>query len=437
MKRRALLVSALAACAGELTASRGQALGRTPLGGTLRMTLPFAGGALDPHAATDPLSALFAAAIADPLYARDGDGKPYPALAADAPRRDEAGTHVTLRSGLVTARGKALDERDVLFSLARSRASGGAAVLAELPKPVKDPSTPRSILFPGADPDAVAVALASPLAALVPRGFSPTAPDGTGAFRATTSARSLVLERNLNAARGPAFLARVEVALGGDLADSLRAFESERAEVGWLGAGLHRERAGAVTFEGPSYGWVILRTGRDAGRWSSPGVAQELLDRVPRDQFRHLGLVAPTGNGRAGVAWGGGDSELLTLAGAPQLIELATGIANACSVDGQHVTVRPLGSTELAERRTSGRYSLLLDFVRMAGPPGRATLLTLLAASNPALAVRPPNAPSYEPLDLARSLPLGVLGSLKIAGARAADVRGLETWQLGGVYRGS
>jgi peptide/nickel transport system substrate-binding protein len=433
--RRAFLLSALTASAVELDSGAARALGRTPLGGALRLTLPFTGSELDPHATSDPLSALFAHAIADPLYALDGDGKPYPALATELPSADAAGARVTLRRGLVSARGRSLDERDLLFSLARARESGGAAVLAELPKPVKDPSAARSVLFPGASANAVALALASPLTALLPRGFRADAPDGTGAFRATPGARSWVLERNPNAARGPAFLARIDVALGADLAEALRAFEADRVDLGWLGAGLHRPRTGATSFEGPTYGWVLLRAGRDAGRWSAPGLAQELLDRVPRESLRHLGLVAPTGALRPGVAWGGGNVELLVLKGAPQLVELATRVAAVFSVDGQRVSVTELRASELAERRKSGGYALLLDFVRSAGPPGRVTLLTLLAAANPALAARPPHAPSYEPVDLARTLPLGVLGTLRVAGARMPSVRGLESWQLGSVYR--
>ena len=40
-----------------------QALGRTPLGGTLRLSLPFSLGELDPHSLDDPASALFAPAM--------------------------------------------------------------------------------------------------------------------------------------------------------------------------------------------------------------------------------------------------------------------------------------------------------------------------------------------------------------------------------------
>jgi hypothetical protein len=34
-----------------------------------------------------------------------------------------------------------------------------------------------------------------------------------------------------------------------------------------------------------------------------------------------------------------------------------------------------------------------------------------------------------------RTLPLGVLGALRVSGARMPDVRGIDAWQLGAVYR--
>jgi peptide/nickel transport system substrate-binding protein len=428
------VLAALGAAAAEaLVSRRASSLGRTPLGGTLRLSLPFARGALDPHAADDPLVALLAPSVADTLFVLDAEQQPHPALAAELPRAVAGGTRVTLRAGLVTARGKALDGRDLVFSLTRARAHGGAAVLAELPPPARDPGEPLAALFANTDPRAVATALASPLSALVPRGFDPKNPDATGAFRAVPSPNGFVLERNSNAARGPAYLSRVELTLGADLAEALRAFESERADVGWLGAGLYRARAGALAFDGPNLGWVILRTGRDAGRWSAPGIAQDLVDGVPRAPLAQFGLVAPA-TARTGGAWGGGNAELLVSAAAPQLVELAKSLAAALSSQAQRVSARALPPLELAERRASTRFALMLDFVRSPGPPGRATLLALLAAANPALAARPPHAPSYEPADIARTLPLGVLGTLRATGARAPNVHGLEGWQLGNVF---
>jgi peptide/nickel transport system substrate-binding protein len=434
LDRRTFVGCLCAAAASALVQNTAWALGRTPLGGTLRLSLPFAMGPLDPHAADDPLAALLAPALTDSLFVLDTEQNPHPALAAELPRVTADGVRVTLRPGLVSARGKPLDGRDLVFSLARARERGGAAMLGELPAALRDPSEPLAAVFPRADAKVVAVALASPLCALVPRGFDPRAPDGTGAFRAISTSNGFLLERNATAARGPAFLARVEIALGGDLAESLRAFESERADVGWLGAGLYRARAGAVAFEGASIGWVVLRTGHDAGRWSAPGLAQDLLDGMPHASLAHLGLVSGTEVRGPGAAWGGGNVELLAPANAPQLVELANAVAAAFSVHGQRVTARALAPKDLAERRASGRYALLLDFVRAAGPPGRATLLSLLGAANPALAARPPNAASYDPRDIARTLPLGVLGALRVAGARLPSVHGLESWQLGNVF---
>jgi len=435
LSRRGFVAGTLVGLGSAVAPRQGEALGRTPLGGTLRLALPFASGELDPHLGDDPLAALLAPAIADPLYALDAAGNPYPTLAAELPQATPAGARVALRPGIKSARGKALDARDVLFSLLRARERAGVAVLAELPVPVKDASSALSVVFPGAEPKAVGVALASPLTALVPRGFKASAPDGTGAFRATPSASALLLERNLNAARGPAFLARIEVALVSELAEALRAFESDRADLGWLGAGLYQPRRGALAFDGPVYGWVVLRAGKEAGRWSAPGVQQELLDRVPRDALKHLGLVAPGGTARAGAAWGGGNAELLVGAASSGMVELAKSVAATFSVAGQKVTVLPQSPADLRERRSSGRYALMLDFVRTAGPPGRTTLLTLLASTNPALVARPPQAPSFEPLDIARSLPLGVLGTLRIAGARLPDTHALDAFQLGAVFR--
>lgn len=435
LSRRAFVGGTLAGLGAGLCSRGAEALGRTPLGGTLRLALPFASGELDPHLGDDPLAALLAPAVVDPLYALDAAANPYPALAAELPQATPAGARVVLRAGLKSARGKALDARDLLFSLARARERAGVAVLAELPAPVKDASSPLGVVFPGAEPKAVAVALASPLTALVPRGFKASAPDGTGAFRATPSASSLLLERNLNAARGPAFLARIEVSLVSELAEALRAFESDRADIGWLGSGLYQPRRGALAFDGPVYGWVVLRAGKDAGRWSAPGVPQELLDRVPREPLKHLGLVAPGGAPRPGAAWGGGNIDLLVSAAAPGMVELAKSVASAFSVAGQKVTPLPLAASDLRERRTSGRYALMLDFVRSAGPSGRTTLLTLLAATNPALVVRPPQAPSFEPVDIARTLPLGVLGALRVAGARLPNTHGIDSFQLGAVFR--
>jgi peptide/nickel transport system substrate-binding protein len=428
--RRAFLASTLAAASSE-------ALGRTPVGGKLRLALPFDVAELDPHSLFAPLSALFGPAVADPLYAIDGSGKPYPTLAASLPEPSADGTkaRVVLRPGLVTAAGKRLDAKDVVFSLDRAKKAGGAAMLAELEKPMLDAKDPLALVLPTRDPSKLAAALASPVTAIVPRGFSPISPDGTGAFRATLGRDELVLERNVNAARGGAFLERIEVRKAQGLADALRAFESDRADVGWLGSGLHRPRAGSVAFEAPDPGWVVLRTGTDARAWGAPGIAEQLLAQTPLDRLRPLGVSPPARRFTKGASWGGGAADLLVADESPALGEIADALAALLSQTAHPVRARRVPGADLAARRSDKRYALLLDFVRSVGPSGVATELALRAAVDPGLAVRPPQLASYEPAEIARGLPLGVVGALRVAGARLADCRALETWQLGGVFR--
>jgi peptide/nickel transport system substrate-binding protein len=417
-----------------LTGGAAQALGRTPVGGVLRLVVPYALDQLDPHAANDPFSALFAPAIAETLFARAANGQPYPTLALGVPEVSGSRLKLKLRPALVTAAGKRLDARDVIFSLTRARSLGGAALLGAFPPPTLAGKDNTTLHFDGIGAADLADALASPTTAIVPRGFSPTAPDGAGAFSARLGGGTLVLSENPLAARGAAFLDRIEVRSARDLSDSLRAFETGQADVGWLGAGLYRPRPSSVRFQGETFGWIVLRTGNDAGRWGAPGIAQELLDRIPRERLSHLGLVLPAQSRRSSTTWGGGAAELLVRDGSAQLVQTATTLASLLSVAGHVLTPRPLGATELDERRKSGRYVLMLDFVRAVGPPGKATLLALLAAARPELTSRPPKLPSHEPEVIARTLPLGIVGGLRVEGAHLPELHGLASFQLGGLY---
>lgn len=427
LARRALLQALLASGAA-------QALGRTPVGGSLRLVVPYALDQLDPHSANDPFSALFAPAIADTLFARAPNGQPYPTLALGMPEAAGGKLELKLRPALVTAAGKRIDARDVVFSLVRARSQGGAALLASLPAPALARNDLTTVYFTGADATELAEALASPTTAIVPRGFSPASPDGTGAFSAKLGNGTLVLSENPSAARGAAFLDRIEVRSARDLSDSLRAFETGQADVGWLGAGLYKPRAASVRFQGDTFGWVVLRTGKDAGRWGAAGIAQALLDRIPRERLSHLGLALPAQSRQSSMTWGGGDAELLVRDGSAQLVQTANTLASLLSVAGHVLTPRALGAAELDERRKSGRYVLLLDFVRAVGPPGKATLLALLAAARPELTSKPPKLPSYEPEVIARTLPLGIVGGLRVEGAHLPELRGLTSFQLGGLF---
>ena len=418
--------------AAMCSAASARALGRTPAAGTLRLRLPLYFGGLDPHLADDPLSALFAPAIADALFALDANGKPYPTLASKLPERTDQGARIGLRPELVSARGKSISAADVVFSLKRTQSLGGAAVLGAFNPPRVEPKDPLSVLVPDANPEALARALASPLTAIVPRGFSPLAPDGTGAFKATPGTGTLTLTRNETAARAPAFLDRIELSRAVDLADALRAFEAGQVDVGWLGNGLYRPKAGAIPLEGPVFGWFVLRTGLDAKAWGAPGIAQQLAAALPAAALARFG-VRPVAGGSGGVRWAGGPSPLLVCNDAPQAIELARALEPLLGSPGNEVRATPVARASFLEARRSRRFGLLLDFVRSAGGDTMQSAQALLTAVDPALAKRPPkNLGSLQ--DATRTLTLGIVGDVRVTGARAPEFEALEAWQLGAVW---
>lgn len=402
------------------------------MAGTLRLRLPLYFGGIDPHSLDDPLSALLAPAIADPLFGLDASGRPYPALASKLPERTAVGTRVSLRPELVSARGKALTAADLVFSFKRAQASGGAAVLGAFRAPSVEPKEPLSVVFPDANPELIARALAHPLSALVPRGFSPLAPDGTGAFLASVTSSTLTLTRNERGARAAAFLDRIELGRALDLAEALRAFEAGQVDVGWLGNGLYRPKALAVPLEGPVFGWFVLRTGLDAKSWGSPGIAQQLTSALPDAALARFGVRGLAGAGN-GVRWAGGPSTLLVCDDAPQLVELARALEPLLGSPGNEVRALPVGRSAWQEARRTRRFSLMLDFVRAASTDASESAQALLSAVDPALAKRPPKNLSSL-IDATRSTTLGIIGEVRVTGARVAAFEGLEAWQLGAVW---
>lgn len=423
--RRAFLLWALAAPAVH-------ALGRRRYGGALRLDLPLSLAHIDPHAPNDPASALVGHSIADPLFAWDTTGRPYPALAARMPDPDPEGARVVLRPGLVTARGKPLDGKDVAWSLARAQSAGARPLLARFGVPRAVAGDPLGVVVPGAAPDALADALASPVTAIVPRRFSLQSPDGTGAFRATRTTDGFVLERNLAAARGASYLDRVELRAAPDLAFALRAFESGDADLGFLGAGLHRRRTGAVDLRTDEVGFFLLRTGKAAGTWGAPGVAQGLVSAMDPSRFSHLGFT-PSATNRGDAGWGGPPADLLVDERSPYLVEIAQIVADVLSRPGHAVNARPLPVTDLRRAVDESNFALAIDFTRKLGPTPQHTVLALLSAADPKLSEKPPHFTDVG--TLTRTLPLAVLGALSVSGAVAPGIHGLDRWDLGAVFR--
>jgi peptide/nickel transport system substrate-binding protein len=432
-----------AVLATGLAHDRAAALGRIPVEGRITMALPWPLDRIDPHDATDPGAALFGHALFDELYAMDAAGDPFPTLAADAPIIEASRTVIRLREGLMTARGERLEARDALFSLQRARKSAAAAWWGDLPVPALHPKDRLALVFATPDATRIARTLSSPCFALVPRGFDPGRPDGTGAMFAEPGSSRLVLRRNPRAARGPSFLDEIMIDQAADLSSSLRSFEGKLTDLGWLGSGLHGPRPGAQSFDMGSVAWIVLQTGAEAGPWSGPGVAQRLLDGMAPERFQRFGLgTMPTPSGSA--EWGGRPCELLVREGSAFMGELGRTVSFLLSQPGHEVTLRAAPAAEMAHRRAAGTFSLMLGIVRPFSAAALGSHIALAAAADAKNALelmrRPPRLGHFEPRLVTRTLTLGVLGELRVMGAHAPDVhlarnQAMEGWDLGATYR--
>jgi len=424
LSRRHVLALA-AAWSAALSPLRALAEGRQPVGGKLALRIPWPLASIDPHRIDDATAAILGPALFDTLYSIDDSGAAAPSLAESLPESAGSRAVVTLRGGLRSAFGRSITAKDVLASLARSRAGGGGAWLAEV-GPARVESS-LAISFTLGDASRLARTLASPLTAIVPPGFSPERPDGTGPFRAERQGDTLLLRRNDAAANGPAFLDEVVVRPAPDLAASLSAFESGIDDVGWLGSGLHEPRPGAKSFDAGTCGWAVLRTGTAAAAWDSPGIAQRICDGIAPARVAYLALGAPWST-EADDGWGGEPCELLVRDDAPWLRELARAVAVSISRPSHEVTARPVPAPEIVARRASRSYSLALDVARPLGPGPLGTHLALATADDPALAAdlarHPPQRGQAEtpPRVLCRTMRIGVVGDIRIQGGRAADI---------------
>ncbi len=400
------------------------------MGGRIALRVPWPLASLDPHRADDVACAIFGNAIFDSLFAFEGV-RVVPALAESLPETAGDGARVKLRSGLTTAAGHAIGARDVVASIARARTLDATAWLADVPaprrvvRPVPGEMDDLTLHFSGIDPTKLASLLASPLVTIVPTAFSAERPDATGAFATAHDNASLVLTRNARAAQGPAFLDSVTARPAVDLADSLRAFEAGTDDIGWLGLGLHEPRAGARAFDMGLVAYALLRTGRDAGTWDTPGVAQRLAHGIAPSLLAHL-APGPPWSVEPDQGWGGAPCDLIVRDDAPYLVEVARAIAAALSKPGHEVVARPVSNATLRERRASRSYALAIDVVRPFAPNLLGTLAALATSDNPELArdaVRhPPRVGDLPARTLARTMRIGVVAEVHAQGGRIADI---------------
>lgn len=440
---RRTFVASLAACAAAPTLGRETlALGRTPHGGRVSFHLPWSTRSIDPHDVRDSGAALFATAIFDPLYALDAAGNLVPALAEGLPVKEAHGTVVRLRHGLLTARKKPLEAKDVVFSIERARSRGAAAIFVEVPPPTLVKNDPLTVVFGSADPHKLARILTLPISAIVSRHFDPFVPDGTGAFRADCSDKQLVLARNSWAARGPAFLERIEITRANDLVTSLRQFEAERSDLGWLGLGLHTDRKGATRFDLGRAAWIVLWVDPRIGSFGAPGVAQRLLDSIAPERLSHLGLgPLPPANGQ--LTWGGPAMELWVDEASAYMVEVAKTLGPILSQPGREITVVPLAHQEIMKRRGKGPVGLSLEVVRPVTQGTQGAWASLIAADDPARAkewaLKPPRFLQNAPVrSLTQGMQLGVLGEVRVTGGITPDIslaHNVEGWDWGASFR--
>lgn len=401
------------------------------------MRVPWPLTSLDPHRIDDGAAAIFAGALFDTLYAKDDSGAVVPSLAESEPEASGHSLRVVLRTGLKTARGHALDARDAAFSLGRARNLGARGWLADL----APPSVERdgALLFAMKDAAKLTALLSSPMCAIVPAGFLPSAPDGTGAFRADKAGDGLVLRRNVLAANGPSLLDEIAVHPAADLAESLRAFEGGEDDLGWLGSGLHEPRPGSRPFDAGMVGWAVLSTGREALAWDAPGVAQRLVDGISPSRLAYLGLGAPWVQD-AGDGWGGPAGDLMVPAECPWLMELGRAVSASLTRPGHEVVPRAANRDDYARRRASRAFSLCLEIVRPLAPGPLAALTSLATLDNPSSAVdlvkHPPRVSDVAIRTLTRTMRLGIVGEVRVQGGRAPDVL-LVTAPGGGLDFGS
>jgi peptide/nickel transport system substrate-binding protein len=423
VSRRALLVGG-AALGASAFGRVADARGRVALGGRIALHVPWPLAEIDPHRVDDVAAAIFGDAIFDTLYAHDDSGAIVPSLAEGEPEPKDGALRVTLRSGLRSARGKPIDARDVAASLERARALGARAWLADVPRPKVDADR-ASLSFAMKDAARLMRTLSSPLTAIVPMSFHHGRPDGTGPMRADVRGGALVLTRNASSARGASILDEIVVRASSDVSTSLRSFESGADDVGWLGTGYHEPRAGAKTFDLGAAAWAVLRTGRDAGTtWDAPGVAQSVCNAIPHADLAAL-VLGPAWMATGNKGWGGAPCDLLVRDDAPWLVELAKTLAGALSIASHEVTSRPIAASELAQRRTSRAYGLMLDVVRPLASTTLGALAGLATSDAPTHAadvVRHAPRGDTSPRALTQLMRLGIVGEVRVQGGRIPEL---------------
>lgn len=182
----------LAACTG--TANNPSSSSTTPAGkpvrgGTLRVGSTGGGSTdtLDPQAWGTAPDQLRAQQLYDPLVWMNNAGQPELTLAKSiTPNAAATQWTIEIPSGITTHSGKAFTADDVLYSLRRivTNKLPGASVLGPVNLAASKVLDPTRVLLVYSKPfGALIESLSFPFFYMVPRGFDPKKPDGTGPFK--------------------------------------------------------------------------------------------------------------------------------------------------------------------------------------------------------------------------------------------------------------
>ena len=391
------------------------ALSRTPHGGTLRISLPISTTRIDPHDPHDLSAALLGSSLFEPLYQElVPGGVVFPTLAAELPKRRARGVSIELRSDLRSASGQSLDARVVAGSLSRAqkglpqmRALGRISTLG-----------PRVLLETSLSTKAVAQLLSAPTSAIVPSGFTPHHPSGTGALFAIRTGLS-VLARNPWSPRGGSYLDAVQLRTE-DLRLCLRSFEKGSSHVALLGQGLHQNGKRGASFSLGIVGSLLLLPGKRLSTFTRAGVLTGELARTPSAGLKALG-VQPVLSGPQGK-YRGPPLVIDVDAAQPWLFAIAEELARVWNSPQAPIEARGSSAQELASRRRSGDFDAQLLFHREIDPVALNSVLFAMDGTPP------PRSPSKTTLEwTARRLRLGFLGFLKAFGVMSPAVEGADS----------
>ncbi|MBF4761626.1 ABC transporter substrate-binding protein [Nocardioides islandensis] len=234
------LLTACGSDGSSSSPSSGGASGAPKKGGTLRVGSTGGGttDTLDPQAWATLPDQLRVQQLYDPLVWMAADGTPTMVLAKEiTPNADGTEWTITIQSGVTTHNGKPFTAEDVLFSFQRilDNKYPGAFLLGPIDmkasKAVDD--TTAKVVF--SKPFGILMNnLSFPYFYMVPRGFDPAKPDGTGPFKfkSFTAGEESTFVRNENYWQsGLPYLDEIVIQNITDESSQLSAFQSGQVDI--------------------------------------------------------------------------------------------------------------------------------------------------------------------------------------------------------------